>query len=144
MENLRIDIYHHFPSPDGSERMEKLEKRLDALEAQENEDMATIADVKAANDTLAAAVTAQDTVVDSAVVLVNGFNGKLVALQAQLDAAIAANDPVATQAVSDAIAAESADITTRTAALAAAVAQNTPAPVTAPTVAVAPTPPAAS
>jgi hypothetical protein len=62
---------------------------------------------------LQAAVAAEDTVIASAITLLNG-------LKAQLDAAIASGDPAALTALS-------ADIAGQTAALAAAVTANTPA-----------------
>jgi len=68
--------------------------------------MATLADLQAA-------VASESTVVTSAITLLQG-------LKAQLDAAIATNNPAALQALSDNIAAQ-------TTALAAAVTANTPA-----------------
>jgi hypothetical protein len=62
---------------------------------------------------LQAAVAAENTVIASAITLLNG-------LKAQLDAAIASGDPAALTALS-------ADIAGQTAALAAAVQANTPA-----------------
>jgi hypothetical protein len=62
---------------------------------------------------LQAAVAAENTVIASAITLLNG-------LKAQLDAAIASGDPAALTALS-------ADIAGQTAALAAAVTANTPA-----------------
>lgn len=100
---------------------------------------ATLTDLQAEDVQLQAGVTAMDTVVDSAIVALNGRNAQLVALQAQLDAAIAANNPAAIQAVSDTMTAVIADNTTRTASLAAAVAAGTGAPVAQPTVTPAPT-----
>jgi hypothetical protein len=67
--------------------------------------------IMAALDDLQAAVAAEDTVVDSAVALLQG-------LKAALDAA--GTDPVKLSALS-------ADITAKTASLSAAVAANTPA-----------------
>jgi beta-phosphoglucomutase-like phosphatase (HAD superfamily) len=62
---------------------------------------------------LQAAVAAENTVIASAITLLNG-------LKSQLDAAIASGDPAALTALS-------ADIAGQTAALAAAVTANTPA-----------------
>ena len=62
---------------------------------------------------LQAAVAAEDTVIASAITLLQG-------LKAQLDAAIASGDPAALQALS-------ADIGTQTAALSKAITDNTPA-----------------
>ncbi len=85
-----------------------------------------LSDIQKQNDALLAAVKAEDTVIDSAVVLITGFSKQLADLQAQLAAAIAANDPVATQAVADSMAATVADINAKTTALGDAVA-GTPA-----------------
>jgi len=63
-------------------------------------------------DTLKAAVAAENTVIDSAIVLLNG-------IKAALDAAIAANDPAA-------LAALSAEIAAKTQVLSDAVVTNTP------------------
>lgn len=65
-------------------------------------------------DTLEADVTAQSTVIDSAVTLLNG-------LKAKLDAAIASGDM-------SRVAAVNAEIEAKTAALASAVQANTPTP----------------
>ena len=70
--------------------------------------------IMAALDDLKAAVAAEDTVIDSAVVLLKG-------LKDALDAAIASGDPAALTALS-------ADIGAKTKALSDAVAANTPAP----------------
>lgn len=64
-------------------------------------------------DTLKAAVAAETTAVQSAIVLLNG-------LKTQLDAAIAANDPAALKQLSD-------DLAASTQALSEAVAANTSA-----------------
>lgn len=92
--------------------IDRVEKKVDAIGRQEgrvlrqgDKIMATLADVQAK-------VTAEGTVVDSAVTLLKG-------LKDQLDAAIASNDPAAIQALSDSIGAQ-------TDQLAAAVAANTP------------------
>lgn len=69
--------------------------------------------IMAALDDLKAAVAAEDTVIDSAVVLLKG-------LKDALDAAIASGDPAALTALS-------ADIAAKTASLSAAVSANTPA-----------------
>lgn len=89
--------------------------------------MATLADIQAANQALLAAVAREDTVIGSAVTLINGFASTLSAIQAQLAAAIAANDPAALQAVSDSLTATATDVASQSSALAAAVAANTPA-----------------
>ena len=88
--------------------------------------MADLTTIQTQNAALVAAVTAEDTVIDSAVVLLNGFAATLSALQKQLADAIAANDPAAIQAVADAIGVNVTDITAKTQTLATAVAANTP------------------
>jgi hypothetical protein len=91
--------------------------------------MALLSDIKAQNDALKAAIAAEDTLIDSAIVLINGFNAKLTDIQNQLNAAIAnAADPALLNTLSADIAAEINDITAKTSALAAAIPQNTGAP----------------
>lgn len=131
--------HHHFHLPGADETTKLLREIL----AKQETIMATLADIQAQNKALQDAVAAEDKVVNSAVVLINGFTGQLSDLQSQLAAAIAANDPTAIQAVSDSMAATVTDVTTNTAALATAVAAGTGAPQTPPTVPVAPTPPVA-
>lgn len=87
-------------------QLDRIERKLDLVLAKETKEMATIADIQAA-------VTAEKTVEDSVVTL-------LQTLSADLKAALAANDPAALQAVVD-------SINTNAAALAAAVTANTPA-----------------
>lgn len=86
-------------------KLDSIVSREGRIERQGKLLMATLADVQAK-------VTAEGTVVDSAVVLLKG-------LKDQLDAAIASNDPAALQALSDSIGSQ-------TDSLAAAVAANTP------------------
>lgn len=71
-------------------------------------------------DTLTAQVTAEDTVIDSAVVLINGFAAQLAAAAAAAGAAGAT--PVELQALTDL----GTTISGKSAALAAAVTANTP------------------
>jgi hypothetical protein len=87
-------------------RLTRIESKLNTLIAKEIREMATIDDIKAA-------VTAEDTVVASAVTL-------LQQLATQLQTAINANDPTALQAVVD-------DINANAKSLGDAVAANTPA-----------------
>jgi len=89
--------------------------------------MATLADIQAQNTALIAAVTAEDTAVDSAIVLIQGNTKALADLKTQLDAAIKANDPTALQAVSDSMGNTITDVTAKTKALADAVVAGTPA-----------------
>lgn len=92
----------------------------------------TLADIQAQNTALLAAVKEEDTVIDSAVVLITGFAKQLTDLQTQLAAAIAANDPTAIQAVADSLASTVTDVTAKKMALADAVQANTPAAPVAP------------
>jgi hypothetical protein len=89
-----------------------------------------MADLKAIQDqnaALIAAVAAEDTQIGSAIVLIKGQNQKLADLQTELAAAIAGNDPVAIQAVSDSMAATVSDVNAQAKALADAVVAGTPA-----------------
>ncbi len=86
-------------------QLDRIEAKIDRLLKQEAMVMATLSDITAA-------VTAEKTVEDSVVVLLQN-------LSAQLKAAIAANDPVAMQAIVD-------SINSNTTALASAVTANTP------------------
>ena len=63
-------------------------------------------------DALQAAVTAEDTVIDSAITLLQGLAAEIISLK---------NDPVALQALAD-------DVTAKTTALSQAVTANTPTP----------------
>lgn len=101
--NFTIHVYLHPTDVELQGRLDTMQAALNALTIQGKIIMATLADVQAA-------VTAEDTVIDSAVTLLNG-------LAAQI-AALAPN-----QAAIDALA---ADVTSKTAALAAAVTANTP------------------
>jgi hypothetical protein len=125
---MRIDIYHHMV--DEKSIAEKLDSILEFLidnKSKIKTIMGTLKDIQDANTALTAAVAAEDTVIDSAVVLIKGFGAKLTDLETQLAAAIAANDPAAIQAVADSLTATNADLTAKTQALADAVAAGTPA-----------------
>ena len=87
--------------------------------------MAAIDELRANVDGLIADVTAQKTVIDSAVAAISGLTGAIAVLQQQLADAIASGDPVAIKAASDAIAAQNQLIIEQTAALAAAIPANT-------------------
>jgi hypothetical protein len=102
--SLRIDV-HVYNGDVGLEgKLDHAISLLNALLTQGNRIMSTLADVQAA-------VTAEDTVVDSAIALLQGLAAQIAALQPN-------------QAAIDALA---ADVTSKTTALAAAVAANTPA-----------------
>lgn len=125
--NVHIDVHIHQVS------MADIKTILETvllIKTNQTSTMATLADIQAQNTALIAAVAAEDTAIDSAVVLINGFATTLSDIQAQLAAAIAANDPAALQAVADSLGATAADVTAKTAALSAAVVANTPTPPT--------------
>ncbi len=120
MEEQHLHVHIHFAD---------IQQLLSAVTKAEKRIMATLADIQAQNDALAAAVAAEDTVIDSAVVLINGFGSILTDIKAQLAAAIASNDPVAMQSVVDAMGNTITDVNAKKDALAAAVqAGTTPAP----------------
>jgi hypothetical protein len=96
------------------------------LTAQEIIDMATIADVQAGIAALTKSVAANGDAEASATQLLTTLSTQLGALTTQLAAAIAANDPVATQAALDALTAQKNAIDTQATAMAAAVVANTP------------------
>jgi len=103
---MDINVYFHFDSA----QLDRIEKLLLNLTKGQDTIMATLADVQAA-------VTAEDTVIDSAIALINGLAAQIAALQPN-------------QAAIDALA---ADVTAKAASLAAAVAANTPTPPPTPT-----------
>ena len=86
-------------------------RRLDAIETYLRTAIQNQEKIMSALSDLQAAVAAEDTVITSAVTLINGFAAQLAA---------AGTDPAALQALT-------ADITAKATALATAVAQNTPA-----------------
>ena len=97
--------YHHFfPDSEVLARLEAIENKLDLVYNRQGKIMSTI-------DDLQAAVTAEDTVIDSAITLINGIPALIAA---------AGVDPAK-------LAALQTDITAKSAALAQAVAANTPA-----------------
>ena len=89
--------------------------------------MGAIEDLKKDVSDLTDAVTAENTVIDSAITLLNGQTAKYDILNKQLADAIAANDPVAIQNAADALTAQNQIIKDKTSVLATAVAANTPA-----------------
>ena len=93
---MHIHIHHHYH--DDNQILNLLEKIMSAL------------------DDLTAAVAAEDTVIDSAVTLINGIPALIAA---------AGTDPAKLQALT-------ADITAKASALSAAVVANTPAATPAP------------
>lgn len=121
---IHIDVHIHSVS---EQDIKKILETVLFIKQTQTTVMGTLADIQAQNAALAAAVADEDTVIDSAVVLITGFAAQLADIQAQLAAAIAANDPTAIQAVVDSMASTVADITAKKQALADAVAAGTPA-----------------
>lgn len=128
MSLLDVRLTHCFPDPLVIKtESECLTDLLKQILANQKTIMGTLADIQKQNTALIAAVKDEDTVIDSAVVLITGFATTLKGIQDQLAAAIAANDPVATQAVADSLGATVDDINAKKTALAGAVAAGTPA-----------------
>jgi len=108
---LRIDIYHHFEA----------DNAVLTLLTQLNDKVTQMAlDVTK----LQAAVQAEDTVIDSAVTLINGLP-QLVGAAVQAALAQAGVDTATAQAAVDAV---TADVSSKTAGLTAALTANTPTP----------------
>lgn len=102
---MRIDLYvHDAAGPATEQKLDRILQMLTTVLQKENTIMAAI-------DDLQADVTAEDTVIDSAVTLLNGLSAALAA---------AGTDPAK-------LAALRTDIQNKTQGLAAAVAANTPA-----------------
>lgn len=101
MFRIRLDVYHHFPTPEGKSALATLTQEIRRMSAQ--------------LEALRAAVAANTTVTGSAIELLNGLYDKLVELLAQETI-----DPAAVQALAD-------ELSAQTQALAAAVTENTPA-----------------
>jgi ABC-type transporter Mla subunit MlaD len=114
------------------EKLENQERLLKWILRKEIASMALIDDLKANVADLITSVAKEDDVIASAVKALNGTTAAIADLQAKLDAAIAAGDPVAVQAASDAIKAQNQLVMDNTAALAAAIPQGTPAAPTIP------------
>jgi len=109
---MRVDIYHHHSIEARCEVM----RRLDILSDQIGLIRSNLETIMSAIDDLQAAVAAEDTVIDSAITLISGIPALIAA---------AGVDPAK-------LAALQTDITTKTKALADAVAANTPAAATPP------------
>jgi len=101
--------------------------RVKRLEAQGVRSMATLADIGGQLADLQVDVESETEVTTSVETLLDGQTALLVAIQAQLEAALAANDPAALQAVSDAIAQINTTNAANKARTVAAVVKNTPA-----------------
>ena len=89
--------------------------------------MPVLKDVQTQLDSLAKAVAANTTIGGSIVTLLKGLTTMIADLRQQLADAIAANDPVAIQAVLDALTALETSVAADTKALADAATENTPA-----------------
>jgi predicted nucleic acid-binding Zn-ribbon protein len=118
MADMTIHVFHHF---DGSWMTEappwavELKATLDSLKTQETNQMATIQE-------LVAETSRTKTVVESVKVAFDGLKAKVTELTTALEAAMAANDPVAMQTAVDDLKAVNAALD----ALAPAVIENTP------------------
>lgn len=110
-------------------KLEVQERYLRWIARKEMLTMAEIDDLKANIATLISNVAAEDDVIDSAVKAFQGTTAAIADLQKKLDAAIAANDPVAIQAASDAIKAQNQLVIDNTTKLAGAIPANTAAAV---------------
>jgi DNA repair ATPase RecN len=108
-------------TPDGvNQALKKILTHLGAI-------MASVADIKTSVDALSVKVTAEESVIDSVVTLLNGLSAMIADLKSQLAAAIAANDPAAIQAVADSLSALSTKVDADKQKLADAATANTPA-----------------
>lgn len=102
---MRIDVHHHIElDHEVKVQFGEICRKIDLVLSKQEAIMAAI-------DDLQAAVAAEDTVIDSAIALINGIPALIAA---------AGTDPAK-------LAALQADITAKSGALAAAVAANTPA-----------------
>lgn len=124
--NININIHDHTDHKIVDE-LKLISDTLFLIIKNQSKIMADLKTIQDANTELIADVAAEDTVIASAVTLIEGFGKQLSDLQAELAAAIAANDPTAIQAVADSMTATSNDIKAQSAALGAAVTANTPA-----------------
>lgn len=113
-------------------QLNRIEAKLDLVLRREgviiqegNHIMTTLSDVQAQEDQALAKISANTDALSSVKAALDAQTAKIADLQTQLDAAIAANDPTAIQAVSDKMAAILA--ATDTQATAEAALTNTPA-----------------
>ena len=105
----------------------KIESVVTQLKIQEIKIMTALEALQAQNVALIANVAAIATVEESVVTAINGLTAIQTALIAKLNAAIAANDPAAIQAVADSMAAQNDTVVATTQKLADAVATIPPA-----------------
>ena len=108
-------------------QLENQERLLKLILRKEMTSMGQINDLKANVADLIANVAKEDDMITSAIKAFQGTTAAIADLQAKLDEAIAAGDPVEIQAASDAIKAQNQLIIDNTAALAAAIPSGTPA-----------------
>jgi len=131
---MDINLYHHFP-PDSEvlNRLGSIEQKLDLVLRTERrmENEMALDFTK-----MIAAAAAQSTVTNSVLQALGDFGAKVSDLSTQLAAALAANDPVAAQAVQTQLDAFAQGVSDNDDKLAAAIATPGPAPAPTP----APTP----
>ena len=108
--DMRLDVFVNFAFAEPG--MSQVLARLDSVVSLLNGLTVKVNTMSAELDALSAAVAAEDTVIDSAITLLQGLSAQITALK---------TDPVALQALAD-------DVTAKAAALAAAVTANTPTP----------------
>lgn len=107
------------------QKLDTILQTLKAIQTQEAKIMAVLDTLKANVAALVASVAAEKTVIDSAVLVIQGLVAQMTVLVQQLQDAIAENDPVAIQAAADDIAAQNQAVQDQTAELAAAIPQGT-------------------
>lgn len=118
---MRIDVhFHDNTEQDLAERLARIEEMLG--EVIDNQEIEMIDTSK-----IVAAVAAEKTKVDSLIALAKGQSAAMKDLAAQLAAAIAANDPAAMAQVQADLDKAADDLGTETAAVDAAINENTPA-----------------
>lgn len=128
---MEVNLYHHFPSePEILNRLDSIERKLDLLLKLERrmENEMALDFTK-----MIAAAANQSTVTNSVLQTLQDLGAKVADLATQLAAAIAANDPVAQQAVQDQLDALATGIDANDTKLAAAITTPGPAPAPTPT-----------
>jgi hypothetical protein len=129
----RIDIHHYIHNEEPGSAVQgvltSILTHIGALEAQGAQLMVTVADIKAAADTLVTNIADESTVDDSIIALLEGITTQNALLRQQLADAIAAGaDPVALQAVLDNMTAANAAVEANKAKIVAAVTAGTQTP----------------
>lgn len=130
---MDINLYHYFPSESEIlNRLDSIQRQLDLILRVERR---TENEMQLDFTKMVAAAAAQATVTNSVLQALQDLGAKITDLSAQLAAAIAANDPVAQQAVQDHLDALAQGISDNDDKLAAAIAAPgpTPTPTPAPT-----------